>query len=265
MQVENRKHLFGGKTTSRDDELNILFYLITIGLTITWIGAVIWLASSFKSPYSVALETMGNALGYGESLFLTGVYKYIRAVNKKSNAARFYYDGSPITYLSLQSPIDLLAIIITVIYLILTVITIIQIIRGWLEMKKSKTFHSIFISRAVNRQVNRRKELLGGKPSTTNDELKKLYYLAISGLCLTWVGAVLWLTSAFKGPNAAALETIGNSMGYGLGIFLTATYKYMRSVNQQQKSSKVKNSTTKNVEGGKSNTGYEVSNDKLAE
>ncbi|KAJ3272338.1 hypothetical protein HDV01_005772 [Terramyces sp. JEL0728] len=85
-QVENRKNLLGGKISTRDKELNILFYLITVGLTVTWIGAVLWLLSSTKGPSSMALETIGNALGYGESLFLTGVYKYIRAVNKKSSA-----------------------------------------------------------------------------------------------------------------------------------------------------------------------------------
>ncbi|KAJ3272339.1 hypothetical protein HDV01_005773 [Terramyces sp. JEL0728] len=113
-----------------------------------------------------------------------------------------------------------------------------------------QTVHSIFISHSVNRQVERRKELLGNKPSSTNDELRILYYLAVVGLCLTWIGAVLWVLSAFKGPHAAAMETIGNSMGYGLGIFLTATYKYVRAVNQQ-KGSKVKSSTAKNSEVSK--------------
>ncbi|KAJ3312461.1 hypothetical protein HDV04_003061 [Boothiomyces sp. JEL0838] len=97
-----------------------------------------------------------------------------------------------------------------------------------------ETFHGIYISRSVSAQVKRRMELVSCS-SETNTKLNKLYYIIVVGLCMTWAGGILWVASAFHGPNSIALESLGNSLGYGHSLFLTTAYKYLRAANQHQK------------------------------
>ncbi|KAJ3319193.1 hypothetical protein HDV06_006633 [Boothiomyces sp. JEL0866] len=231
VQVIRRERLFGSKGSETSSELKALYYIVLCGLIFTWLGAILWLSSAFHGPNSAALDEMDILKSF------TADSKYLNPNRVKNLQIAFtilhftcigglylyggYVGHTPPQFISSWNSIGYKIFVLTCLVY--------------------ETFHAIYISRSVSRQVERRKALISTS-SDTHSKLRKLYYIIVIGLCVSWVGGLLWVASAFHGPSSIALESLGNSLGYGHCLFLTMVYKYLRAANQHQQGAAKSNS-----------------------
>ncbi|KAJ3319192.1 hypothetical protein HDV06_006632 [Boothiomyces sp. JEL0866] len=98
-----------------------------------------------------------------------------------------------------------------------------------------ETFHAIYVSRSVVDQVQKRKQLIISSSSRKNEEkvFSELYYLVIICILVDWTAAIVWTSAWFlpKSNEATAMGVIGNAIGVGHILFMTAIFKKLKLVN----------------------------------
>ncbi|KAJ3272340.1 hypothetical protein HDV01_005774 [Terramyces sp. JEL0728] len=98
-----------------------------------------------------------------------------------------------------------------------------------------ETFHAIYVSRSVVDQVQKRRQLVISSLSKKNEEavFRELYYLVIVCIIVDWTAAIIWTNAWFlpKSNEATALGMIGNTVGVGHILFMTAIFKKLKLVN----------------------------------
>ncbi|KAJ3312462.1 hypothetical protein HDV04_003062 [Boothiomyces sp. JEL0838] len=98
-----------------------------------------------------------------------------------------------------------------------------------------ETFHAIYVSRSVVDQVQKRKQLVVSSSSKQNEEkvFHELYQLVIICILVDWTAAIVWTSAWFlpKSNEATAMGVIGNAIGVGHILFMTAIFKKLKLVN----------------------------------
>ncbi|KAJ3323557.1 hypothetical protein HDV06_001581 [Boothiomyces sp. JEL0866] len=103
-----------------------------------------------------------------------------------------------------------------------------------------ETWHSIYVSRAVLKQLRIRNAMVHmKKENTETNAFNSIYYLIAGGLTLDWIGFFLFTCAWFAGSvYSLSLGAIGATMGIisltqGMGhmIFLALIFKYLKEVN----------------------------------
>ncbi|KAJ3272341.1 hypothetical protein HDV01_005775 [Terramyces sp. JEL0728] len=104
-----------------------------------------------------------------------------------------------------------------------------------------ETFHAIYVSRSVVDQVQKRRQLTNDQSKSDEEKVfNELYYLVVACIIIDWSAAIIWTSAWFlpKSNNATAVGVIGDAIGVGHILFMTAIFKKLKHVNVK----KIKNS-----------------------
>ncbi|KAJ3258549.1 hypothetical protein HK103_003509 [Boothiomyces macroporosus] len=96
-----------------------------------------------------------------------------------------------------------------------------------------ETWHSIYVSRAVLKQLRIRRGLVNAsKSSNETHAFNSIYYLIGAGISLDWIGYIMFTVAWFAGPQySRSFGAIGATLGMGHILFLGLIFKYLKEVN----------------------------------
>ncbi|KAJ3319191.1 hypothetical protein HDV06_006631 [Boothiomyces sp. JEL0866] len=103
-----------------------------------------------------------------------------------------------------------------------------------------ETFHAIYVSKSVVEQVQKRRQLQNTNIINEERAFDQLYYLVVLCIIIDWTAAIIWTSAWFlpKSNDATAIGVIGDAIGVGHILFMTAIFKKLKFINVK----KIKNS-----------------------